>query len=118
MTDLTIYRGDSKTWNITFTDSAGAAINITGYTVFFTVKKKNSYTDDTVDTAAIVQKNITVHTAPATGQTQVALQPSDTSSVTPAVYVYDMQLKDTSGTILTFITGNFTISADVTRRTS
>ena len=118
MTDLSIYRGDSKTWNLSFTDSDGQAINITGYTIFFTVKKKNSYTDDTVDTDAVIQKNVTVHTDPEQGQTQLVLQPSDTSSVIPAVYVYDMQLKDDSGTILTFISGNFTITADVTRRTT
>lgn len=118
MTDLTIYRGDSKTWNLTFTDAAGTAIDITGYTIFFTVKKKNSYTNDTVDTDAIVQKNITVHTNPTGGISQLTLQPSDTNTIVPAIYVYDMQLKDSGGTILTFIKGLFTITADVTRRTS
>lgn len=118
MTDLTIYRGDSKTWNLNFTNSSGQAIDITDYTIFFTVKKKNSYTDDPDDTDAIIKKDISIHTAPVTGQSQLVLQPSDTNTAVPAVYVYDMQLKDGSGNILTFISGLFTITADVTRRTS
>jgi len=116
--DLSIYRGDSKTWTLTFKDSNGAAINLTGYTIFFTVKTQTTYVDASSDTSASISKTITVHTNPTLGLSSLVLAPSDTSSLTPTKYRYDMQLKDGSSNILTVITGNFEILADVTRRTS
>lgn len=38
--NLEIVRGDDRTYTLTFTDSAGAAVDITGCTLFFTVKQK------------------------------------------------------------------------------
>lgn len=119
MTDynLEIYRGDNKTWILTFVDGI-TPVNLTGQTIFFTVKKQNIYVESSSDTTdALISKTITAHTNPTGGISSLALVPADTSSLTPATYKYDMQLKDGSGSILTFITGNFTILADVTRRT-
>jgi hypothetical protein len=115
MTDLTIFRGDTKSYDLTFT-SGGSALNITGYTIFFTVKPKANW-DDTLDTSALIQKNVTSHTNAAGGLSEVLLSATDTN-IEPGVYMYDMQLKDGSGNILTFINGNFTVTADVTRRTT
>jgi len=117
MTDLKIYRGDNKTWVLTFKDSVGAAIDITGYTIFFTVKNKQTYIDSITDTTdGLIQKTVTSHTTPASGISALSLVPADTSSLAPTNYIYDMQLKDGAGKILTFIEGNFEIIADVTRR--
>lgn len=120
MTDvnLEIYRGDNKTWTLTFTDG-GVPVNLTGQTIFFTVKKQNVYVDSASDTTdALISKTITAHTNPSGGISALALVPADTSSLAPTSYRYDMQLKDGSGSILTFITGNFVILADVTRRSA
>ena len=119
MTDLSMYRGDNKTWTLTFKDGNGTAIDITGYTIFFTVKNQNAYVDSTSDTTdGLVQKTIVNHTSPSTGVSVLNIVPADTSSLSPTTYKYDMQLKDDSGSILTFIEGNFEVLADVTRRTS
>jgi len=118
MTDLTIYRGDNKTWTIAFTDDAGDPIDITGYTLFFTVKNKGCYQDDSADTNALIEKDVTVHTNPTGGISAVSLVPADTNTIEPDDYIYDMQLKDSTDNILTVIKGDFTITADVTRRTS
>jgi hypothetical protein len=115
--DMSIYRGDDKTWTITFVDSNGTAINITGYSVFFTVKPENTYVDSSSDTGATISKTVSVHSDPTHGVTSLSLVPLDTASLKPAKYRYDMQLKNGSGKILTFIAGNFEVLADVTRRT-
>ena len=119
MTDLVVYRGDNKNWVLTFTDDAGVAIDINGYTIFFTVKKENVYVNSTSDiTDALISKDVTSHTNPTSGISSVAVVPADTENLEPTIYKYDMQLKDDSGNILTFIKGNFIITADVTRRSS
>lgn len=42
---LEIVRGDNRTYTLAFTDSAGAVVDITGCTLFFTVKQKETPTD-------------------------------------------------------------------------
>mgnify|MGYP007071576780 CR=1 FL=1 len=112
-----MYRGDSKTFDLTFTSSNGTTLNITGYTIFFTVKNKNSYYNEFNDSSALVSVNVTSHTNATSGLSQVNISPSDTSTIAPGTYIYDMQLKDATGKVLTFIGGNFVLVPDVTRRT-
>ena len=66
MSKIEVIRGDDITINATFKDDNGDAINITGYTVFFTVK--DNYTS-TTDSAALISKTVTSHTSPTTGAT-------------------------------------------------
>jgi len=111
--EITMYRGDDKTITLTFTDSDGNAIDITDYTVYFTVK--NSVSDS--DANAKISKDVTSHTNPTSGITQIALTPSDTSSLNPGAYEYDIQTKDGSGNINTVLTSTFVLKYDVTVRT-
>lgn len=108
-TDLKLYRRNDKTYTVTFTDSNGAAIDITGYTVWFTVK---SDVDDT-DANAKIQKVVTSHSDPTNGQTQIDLTNADTD-IAEGRYVYDIQLLDTSSDVLTVIVGSFIILNRVT----
>ena len=112
MTDITIIRGDDRTLNITITED-GSVLDITGYTLFFTVK--SCLTD--IDTAALISKDVTTHTNPTLGVTQVVLTNTDTD-LTPDTYFYDMQLKTDTGSIISTGVGEFNIVYDVTRRTS
>ena len=114
MATLSVYRGDSKTYNLTFTDG-GTALDITGYTIFFTVKV---IVDDSADdTNAVISKTVTSHTDPTNGITEIVLSPTDTD-IDVGTYDYDMQYKTDTGDIVTFEKGNYKILADVTRRTS
>lgn len=118
MANLTMYRGDDKTWNVFFKDDDDVAIDITGYTVFFTVKKQFGYTDASTDDDAIIEKDITSHIDPTGGETQLTISAIQTNSVEPEEYIYDLQLKDDGGNILTVVSGSFILKADVTRRTT
>lgn len=113
---ISVYRGDSKSLDLTFTDSDGAAIDITGWIIFFTVKPSSAgSTDD--DSTAVIQKDVTVHTTPVDGETTISLTPTDTD-IALATYKYDIQTKNTDGDIYTVVVGNFQVHRDITRRTS
>lgn len=83
---IVIPRGDSRSFLTTFTDEDGNAIDITGDTVYFTVKK--NLADANVD--AEIYKEITSHTDPTNGQTTISLTASDTD-LDPGQYYYDIQ---------------------------
>ena len=89
-TDLSIYEGSDKTWGVTITDSDGDAVDITGYTFLFVVKRNIGDSDDD----AIIKKEITSHNDPTSGKTQITLVPEDTSGY-KGNFLYDYQLKDT-----------------------
>lgn len=112
---LSVTKGDTATYNLTFADSDGLPINITGWTIFFTVKAQP---DDAVDDAlALISKTVTVHTTPASGLTQIALTPVNTS-IARGRHYFDIQAKTNTGTILTIMKGRFEVTYDITRRTT
>jgi hypothetical protein len=71
-----VIRGDTHTINLTFSES-GTAVDITGYTVFFTV---NASDNPTTDSAAAIEKSTSSHIAPLLGQTRITLDAADTNS--------------------------------------
>ena len=114
MSALTAYKGDDRIIPLTFTEDA-VALDITGYTIFFTIKKKMDFRDD--DTEALLTKDVTVHTDAVNGLSQIELVPADLSFDT-GEYKYDIQLKDASGAITTVLVSTFTLVDDVSKRTA
>lgn len=110
--DFTEERGDSWSKSLTFSDANGA-VDITGWTIFFTLKESPS--DD--DANALITKDVTSHTDPTNGTTAIELDPTDLD-IESGRYHYDMQYKDSGGNVETFLKGQFTVLTDVTRRTS
>ena len=123
--DITCQRGDTLSASLT---DVGA---LTGYSkVYFTVKR--DYEDE--DTSAIIQiektaglkyilgvvattaanGSITIDDE-ATGDITIVLDEVETAKLSPGVYVYDVQIFRTAGTVSTLTEGTFTVSADVTR---
>ena len=113
---ITIARGDSKLFEVTFTESDGGALDITGYKVFFTVRERGTLPSLTTnaDTDAVISKVVSSFVAPATGVCEIELTKEDTE-ITPKKYVYDIQVKDSGGGISTIVIDDFIVLADVTR---
>jgi hypothetical protein len=109
MTNLEMYRGDDKTFNLTFTDSDGDPIDLTDAKVFLTVKRRQ--TD--ADSAAIIAKKVTSHSQATGGITAVTVTHTD-SAVDVGSYYYDIQLVDSNTDVTTITTGSFTIKRDIT----
>lgn len=106
---LEVKRGDSKTYTLHFKDEDGAAIDITGYEIRFSVKEKI----DDLDAAAKIAKVITSHTDPTAGKTQISLSVSDTNLV--GNYIFDVQVKNTLNQVTTLLEGVITFTKDVTQ---
>lgn len=111
---LRIIRGDDKTWILFLRTPAGAAINITGMTVYFTVKTAPD--DDLTDAAAVLKKDITSHFDATGGKTYLILVPADTKAKPVSGYSYDIQVKDAGGKIVTTSLGDFIIDPEITNR--
>lgn len=109
---IRIIRGDSRDIDVTFTDSSRNPIDLTGGTVFFTVNASNAPSDDT---AAVIEKDVTVHTAPTLGQSRISLENADTD-ITPGTYYYDVQFVDTADEVTSLEQSKFIVKADITRR--
>lgn len=111
---IELIRGDSRDVVVRFRDSDGTALSITNGTVFFTV---NAESNPSSDTGAAISKDITDHTDAENGVSTISLSAADTT-ITPGDYYYDIQLKDSDGDITSSYTGELTVVADITRRTS
>jgi len=103
-------RGDDQVLALEF-KLDGVPKDITGWTVFFTVKKNVG----DLDTDAVIKKEITTHTDPTNGKTEIPVLDTETDPL-DGVYFYDVQYKDTLGIIKTVMLGNMTFVKDVTRR--
>lgn len=110
---LKVFRGDDKTWPLTFTDANGDPFDLTGYTIFFTVKEKKA----DVDADAVITKDITSHTDASGGISSLALTHDDTD-IAVGYYIYDFQLVSGSGAVTTIEPDTFIVEQDITIRTS
>jgi len=109
--NITVKRGDTTPLPLTFTDENGSAVDITGWTIYFTVKAKI----DDEDNDAKIKKDVTTHSDPTNGKTVITLSSSDTS-IDPGNYYYDVQVKTNTGEIYTPLEGNFIVRPDITKR--
>jgi hypothetical protein len=112
-TCLSIKRGDTWSRLIEFENEDGNSIDITGWTIFFTVKSEI----DDPDIDAVISKTITVLSNPTAGEAEIELTPTDTAQ-TIGSYLYDIQVKTAANEIFTVLEGILTITQDVTQRTS
>ena len=118
MSDITITKGDDVDLETTFEDENFDPINITWYTVFFTVKKKSDVDDDdATDSNAKIKKTVTTHTDPINGITVIALSNTDTK-IDVWEYIADLQLKDPGWKISSTQSYSFDVLLEVTQRTS
>lgn len=111
--NLKVCRGDTFLRTMSFVDSDGVAINITGWTIFFTIKDVK----EEADGSAEISKTITVHTNAAAGLSQILVAASEMAALN-GDYFYDIQIKKSDDTVLTILRGKFIVDSDITLRTS
>lgn len=104
-TKIEIIQRDSKNFVFNFTNSAGV-VDITGWTLYFAVKKIAS------DTSTVLYKTVTSHTDPTQGTTALAITSSE-SNLTVGTYYYDIRVKTTGNSIFTIMKGNLEIQVGV-----
>ena len=108
--DVKQYLGDTKVITLTLTDQDDQPINLTGATVYLTIKK--SARD--ADTEAVLQKTVTTHSSPTTGETVINISPADTRDKKAGKYYYDIQLTEAEGKVTTINIGRWELLQDIT----
>lgn len=125
--NLSIVRGDSRTWKFTCKDENDVVIDITDAKVWFTVKEDLSQDDtfakfqrrnaDAGGSAAEIEMS-----DPTNGEFKVHVVPANTNGIDldtiDGTLKFDAQVQMPSGKTYTVTEGKFTISEDVTRTTS
>ena len=120
MTTLYLVPGDDFLYTATVLDDDGDAYNLTGATLWFTVKRRKS----DADASAIAQlywidggasSGITVAT-PATGIAAVRIVAASTTAIVQAAHFWDLQLKDAAGVVRTVDFGTLVVLSRATAK--
>jgi hypothetical protein len=89
--------------------SGGTPLNLTGGTLYFTVK--NHYND----TNAVLQKSNSTHDDPTNGESSIPVVEADTINlIVDKNYYYDFTYVDSGGKPITLIRGTFNLKFNVT----
>jgi hypothetical protein len=112
---LSLTRGNSHTYGITFKNSAGIPYNIKNWVIKFTLK--TNY--DLPDSDASLQKVVTSFsdtTSGTSGSAQISLVPSDTANLDIGVYDYDISVTTSlNDEFITVMMGKFDLEYGVTK---
>jgi hypothetical protein len=114
---ISLTKGDTWINTLPITESDGSAYDLTGATVWLTVKAKNDTSSNDDDEALfqlIIGSGITV-ASPATGIIAVEITDEQTELLTAGgLYKYDVQVRK-GGKTFTPIGGTVVVNRDVTR---
>lgn len=105
-------KGDTFPISIQIVNDQDEPVDLTGSTVFFTVKRRLP----DPDTQALISKTITSHTDPTEGFTEISLTENDTDLV--GEFDYDIKVKDSTGIIFSVFKDKILFIDHVTIRTS
>ena len=112
---IEIIRWDTQIRTTFFKDESSDPVDLTGATVWFTVKERQYLNIDN-DDDVIIQKIITTHTSPLTWETLIELDNADTNT-TVWDYYYDLQIKFPNDDIFSVAKWVFSVVEDVTKST-
>ena len=108
--DITIEQGDTFTLSANWKDSAGAPVNLTGYSARMQVR--SNYESEEVLVSLVSPTNITL--GGALGTILATISATDTQKLSIQEGVYDLEL-ELSGVVTRLLQGRATISREVTR---
>ena len=109
---ISMFKGDTKTIEVTAKNQDGIAVDITGASIKFTVKTNATDTDAQAKFQKTTTLGITITDA-TNGKFEIAISPSDTSGLSAGEFVFDIQL-NISGAIFTIAKDIFLLKQDVT----
>jgi hypothetical protein len=110
---ITLPRGSSLTIPVKFTDPNGLPVDISSYTVYFTVKK---CADDIVDdSSAVLKYDVSIHTNAVLGETAIVIAAADCANIEIDTFNYDIILSD-GVTVVPFGRGILKTALKITNR--
>ena len=117
---IKIYRGDQFVRTLVFTDENDAPIDLTGYTIKFTVRKTStlksltSVSTDTEENGAVIIFSSDTHLDAVGGITTITISGEETN-IAVGEYSYDIFITDGVDLFLTLGVDKFVVDPDVTR---
>jgi hypothetical protein len=116
---LSLIRGDSQTYTLTFKQNNNVLYDISAWTIYFTLKENPNLPDS----AASLQKILVAGTNGTTGFgtsgtsgiATIQLFPADTVNLTPETYDFDIQVRTAAAEVYTVLKGKFDLEYDVSR---
>jgi len=105
--DLELYRKSTKQYELFFTED-GIQMDITDWSIYFTVKTNMSDTD----VNAKIKKIVTEHVSAIEGKTLIELTPDDTN-IPKGNYYYSIDYKDDLGNEGVLVSGRISVSEPV-----
>lgn len=111
-TTLKINRGTTFTIGVLYKKD-GEASTLVGGTVRFTMKEAE-YDTDATDTTALISKDIT--SGNSSGEATITINPSDTATLEPGTYYYDIKVEESGGNIYKVDEGRIKLDGSPTNR--
>lgn len=111
---LSLTRGDTQTYTLTFKKADGSLYNIKNWVVFFTLKTNWSLPDAN----ASLQKIVTTFddtTSGTSGSARVTINPTDTVDLDVGEYDFDFAVRTSTNETFTVLKGKLDLEYDVTR---
>ena len=110
--NVLIDQGSTYTLALTYKDSSGAAINLTGYTAAMQIR--DTVNSATTQLSLSSPSNGIVITA-ATGLITITITDTQTRALVANTYVYDLEITSGAGVVTRLIQGSVIVNAEVTR---
>ncbi len=110
--NATIDQGATWSVTVTYENSDGTPINLTGYTG--AMQLRQNYNSDTAD-LTLTTSNGGIAITGLTGTVVVNMTDDQTRLLSEGYYVYDLELTSSGGQVIRLIQGQFTVAAEVTR---
>jgi hypothetical protein len=108
---ISIDQGATYSLALTYKDSNGTAINLTGYTAAMQIR--TSYESSSTVISLTSSSGIVITAA--TGLLTINITSTQTAALTPGTYVYDLEITSGAGVVTRLIQGSVMVSAEVTR---
>lgn len=109
---LVVDQGATLRESFTYKDSAGAIVNLTGYTARSQIRASYSAAS-TILSATTAAGTLTITAN--SGLIAFAVPAATTANLTPGNYVWDLEIVDASGIVTRLVGGTCTITPEVTR---
>lgn len=106
--DLSVYRGDTFRRTITLKQN-GVAVNLTGSTIRAQARRSAA------GNAAIVLEFTIENFSPTLGKFDLVIPATTTKTLNLQLIPYDLEVVGADGTTTTWLAGNLTITADISR---
>lgn len=108
---ISVFRGDDLSLTLYFKDDTGTAIDLTGCTLFTTIKRSI----EDADADAVLTPTTSI-TSPETSGIVTITAPNTDMVALRGQYILDVQIKNVSGKIITPFKSDFYVDEDVTIR--